>query len=191
MAVYNSNLVRKKTRNRGLYEGKDDARSGRIFFAADTVLVAGDDLLFLPLGENLSVKKVNVLVNGDLGAAAGSIGRFQMVDSAGNPVEVERRGPFGEAEYTFVSPPTDPTAYKAAAALTGYTEHIVPAPVKEAGPVNVGIRITTGGTVAEDTEIFLTVVFAGETSVVEVGADYIQGYTDNEYLLNAGVDPTP
>lgn len=183
MAIFSSNLVRKKTRNRGLYAGIDNTRSGRIFLAAGTVLTAGDDLLFMPLGENLTVKKVTILAVGNIGAVAGSVGRFQMLDSAGNPVTVERMGPYGEAEYTFTSPATDATAYKAAAALAGYTEQIVAAAVKELGPVHVGIRITTGGTIAADTELFLGTMFAGETSTTDVNADYIQGYSDNGYLI--------
>jgi len=183
MAVYKSNMVKKATRNRSLYEGKDETRSGRIFLAAGTVLAAGDDLLFLPVGENQYVKKVTLLVDGDTGAVAGSIGRFQMLDSAGEPVVVRRRGPFGDAEHTFTSPATEPAAYKAADQLDGYTEQIVAAPVAEEGPVYVGIRITTGGTIAADTELFLGAMIPGEISEEEVNADYIQGYTDNDYLL--------
>lgn len=183
MAIFNSNMVLKRTRNRGLYAGKDETRSGRIFLANGTVLTAGDDLLFLPLGENLTVKKVTLLVVGDTSTIAGSIGRFQMLDGDGNPVAVQRIGPNGESEYTFTSPATSAAAYKAAAQLDGYSEQIVAAGVKEAGPVNVGIRITTGGTIAADTELFLGVMFAGETSTTEVSADYIQSYWGNEYLI--------
>lgn len=193
MATYESNLVRKKTRHRGLYEGKPYEVAGRIFLANGTVLTTDDDLLFVPVGENQVIKRVTLLVVGDTSTIAGSIGRFQMLDSAGNPVTVERRGPFGEAEYTFTSPATDDDLYRAAGQLDGYTETIIATPEKLAGPVHVGIAITTGGTVAADTEIFLGVQFDGETSTVEVDAGYIQGYTDNAYLIdpNAGVDPTP
>ena len=193
MATIQSNLVRKKTRNRGLYEGKKDTRSGRIFLAEGTALAADDILLFVPMGENLIINRVELTVVGDTSTIAGSIGRFQMLDSAGNPVTVERRGPFGEAEYTFTSPETDEDLYRAAGQLDGYTVTDIAVPEKLAGPVNVGIEITTGGTVAADTELFLTVVFNGETSAVEVDAGYIQGYTDNGYLISpeAGVDPTP
>lgn len=180
MAIFQSNLARKKTRNRGLYEGKDETRSGRIFLPQGTVLTAGDDLLFVPFGENQAVKKVTLLVHGDTGPVAGSIGRFQIVDSAGNPVKVERRGPFGEDNYVFTSPATAPAAYKAAGQLDGYTEQIVPTPIKELGPVNVGIRITTGGTIAADTELFLGVMFAGETSTIMIEGPSLG---DNDYLL--------
>lgn len=183
MAIYNSNLMVKRTRNRGLYAGKDETRSGRIFLASGTALALNDDLLFVPMGENLTVKKVTLLVVGDTSTIAGSIGRFQMLDSAGNPVQVQRRGPNGESEYMFTSPATSAAAYKAAGQLDGYTEQIVAAGVKEAGPFNVGIRITTAGTIAADTELFLGVTFAGETSTDEVNADYIQSYWGNEYLI--------
>ena len=183
MAIFRSNLVHKKTRNRSLYAGKDETRSGRIFLAAGTVLTAGDDLLFIPLGENQAVKKVTLLVHGDTAAISGSVGRFQMLDAAGNPVSVERTGPLGESSTIYTSPATAPAAYKADGQLDGYTEQIVAAPVKEAGPVHVGIRIVTGGTIAADTELFLGAMVAGETSTVEVDADYLQSYSDNTYLL--------
>lgn len=193
MATFNSNLVRKKTRHRGLYAGKPYELKGRLFLAEGTVLEVGDVLLFVPVGENQVINRVTLEVLGDTSTIAGSIGRFQMLDSAGNPVTVERRGPFGEAEYTFTSPATDDDLYRAAGQLDGYTETIIATPEKLAGPVHVGIIITTGGTIAADTEVFLGAQFDGETSTVEVDADYIQGYTDNAYLISpdAGVDPTP
>lgn len=184
MAIFRSNLMHKKTQNRGLYAGKDETRSGRIFLPAGTVLTTGDDLLFAPLGENQTVKKVTLLAVGDTSTIAGSIGHFQQLDSAGQPVTVERIGPFGESATKFESPATDDDAYKAAGQLDGYTEQIVAAGVKEPGPVDVGIRITTGGTIAADTELFLGVTFAGETSTVEVDAPYLQSYSDNSYLLD-------
>jgi len=183
MSIYKSNLVLKRTRNRGLYAGKDETRSGRIFLANGTALTTSDDLLFVPMGENLVIKKVTLLVVGDTSTIAGSIGRFQMLDSAGQPVVVKHRGPFSEAGDTFTSPATSAALYKAAGQLDGYTETIIATPEKLAGPVNVGIRITTGGTIAADTEIFLGVTFAGETSTTEVNADYIQSYWGNEYLI--------
>ena len=183
MAIYKSNLALKKTRNRGLYAGKDETRSGRIFLANGTVMTTDDSLLFVPVGENQVIKKVTLLVVGDTSTIAGSIGRFQIVDGAGNPVEVQRLGPMGEAEYTFASPATDDDLYRAAGQLDGYTETIIATPERLAGPVNVGIKITTGGTIAADTEIFLGVMFAGETSPNEVNADYLQSYADNGYLI--------
>ena len=183
MAILKSNLVLKKTRNRGLYAGKDETRSGRIFLANGTALTTDDTLLFVPMGENLVIKKVTLLVVGDTSTIAGSIGRFQMVDGAGNPVRVERLGPMGEAEYVYESPATDDDLYRAAGQLDGYTETIIATPEKLAGPANVGIKITTGGTIAADTEIFLGVMFAGETSPNEVNADYLQSYADNGYLI--------
>lgn len=184
MVIYKSNLVHKKTRNRGLYAGKDETRSGRIFLPNGTALTTSDSLLFVPVGENQVIKKITLLVVGDTAAIAGSIGRFQMVDSAGNPVKVQRLGPFGEAGYTFTSPATDDDLYKAAGQLDGYTETVIATPERLAGPVNVGIQITTGGTIAADTEMFLGVMLAGETSPNEVDAPYLQSYSDNSYLLD-------
>lgn len=183
MAIYKSNLVHKKTRNRSLYAGKDETRSGRIFLPNGTALTTADSLLFVPTGENQVIKKITLLVVGDTSTIAGSIGRFQMVDSAGNPVKVQRLGPFGDAAYTFTSPATSDALYKSAGQLDGYTETIIATPEKLAGPVNVGIKITTGGTIAADTEMYLGVTLAGETSPNEVSADYIQSYWGNEYLI--------
>jgi hypothetical protein len=180
MATYNSNLVAKKMRHRGIYSGKDYDVAGRIFLASGTVLEVGDDLLFVPVGENQSIQKVTLTVIGDTSTAAGEIGRFQIVDSAGDPVVVQRLGPFGEAEYTFESPATDSDLYRAAGQLDGYTETIIATAAKLAGPVNVGIRITTGATVGADTEMFLAVYFKGETSTL----DTVGGGSDNEYLLD-------
>lgn len=182
--IFRSNLVHKRTRNRSLYAGKNETRSGRIFLPAGTVLTAGDDLLFIPLGENQVVKKVTLLVVGDTGVASGSIGRFQMLDTAGNPVSVERTGPLGESSTIFTSPATSAAAYKADGQLDGYTETIQATPIKEVGPVNIGIRIVTGVTIAADTEIFLGAMVAGEDSVNVVDAEYLQSYADNGYLLD-------
>lgn len=181
MATYESNLVKKRNRHRGIYSGKPYEIAGRLFLASGTALTTADDLLFVPVGENQVIKRVTLLVVGDTSTIAGSIGRFQILDSAGNPVVVERRGPAGETEDDFTSPATDDDLYRAAGQLDGYTETIIATPEKLAGPVNVGIAITTGGTIAADTEIFLGVQFDGETSELEVVGD---SNPDNSYLLD-------
>ena len=182
--VYKSNLVKKLHRHRGIYSGKPYEVAGRIFLPAGTVLAAGDDLLGVPVGENQRIKEVTLLVIGDTSTAAGSIGYFQMLDKAGNPVKVQRRGPDANApeEDTFVSPESDPDAYKAAGQLDGYVrQQVTGADVEKlAGPVNIGVRITTGATVAEDTEFFIGAIFDGETSTVETGGN---SAPDNDYLL--------
>lgn len=178
--VYNSNLVAKKMRHRGIYSGKDYDVAGRIFLASGTVLGVADDLLFVPVGENQSIEKVTLTVLGDTSTIAGEIGRFQILDSAGNAVVVQRIGPFGAAEYNFTSPANSTALYRAAGQLDGYTETIIAAAAKLAGPVNVGIRITTGGTIAADTELFLAVYFKGETSMLET----VGGGSANEYLID-------
>lgn len=190
MATINSNLVAKKTRHRGLYSGKDYDVAGRIFLASGTVLTTGDDLLFVPVGENQAIHRISLLVLGDTSTAAGSIGTFQIVDGNGDPVVVERMGPYGADETRFTSPATSSASLRAAGQLDGYTETVIAAPAKLAGPTNVGIRITTGATVAADTELFLSVVFKGETSTADtIGG----GNEDNSYLIDpdVGVDPTP
>jgi hypothetical protein len=189
--VYNSNLVAKKTRHRGIYSGKDYDVAGRIFLASGTVLGVGDDLLFVPVGENQVIQKIALLVLGDTSTAAGEIGRFQILDANGDPVVVERMGPFGASDTRFTSPATDSDLYRAAGQLDGYTETVLSTVAKLAGPVNVGIRITTGATVGADTEMFLAVYFKGETSENDV----VGGGNDNEnaYLIDPdqGTDSTP
>jgi hypothetical protein len=185
MAIYTSNLVKKLHRHRGIYSGKDYDVAGRIFLAEDTVLTTADDLLFVPVGENQVITKVTLLVVGDTSTIAGSIGTFQILDTNGDPVVVRRRGPnsnYLPAGNDFPSPATSAASLKAAGQLDGYTETIIAAPTKLTGPTNVGIRITTGGTIAADTELFLAVYFDGETSTQEVTGGYPAGPLD--YLLD-------
>lgn len=187
MATYESNLVKKRHRHRGIYSGKPYEVAGRILIPAGTALASGDILLSVPVGENQRIKEVTVLTVGALGAAAGSIGWFQMLDAQGNPVVVRRRGPdrFAPEDAEFVSPETDADGFAAAAALNGYRRvQVTSANVdKLAGPVNVGVAITTAGTAAEDTEIFIGCMFDGETHPRDgVGrTDYLG--TGNDYLL--------
>lgn len=182
--VYKSNLVKKLHRHRGIYSGQPYEVAGRIFLKAGTVLGVGDDLLGVPVGENQRVKEVTLLVIGDTSTAAGEIGYFQLLDKAGNPVKVQRRGPDAQAPAsdTFTSPATSSAAYKAAGQLDGYVRQQVTgaAVAKLPGPVNIGVRITTGATVGADTEVFIGAVFDGETSTVETGGD---PSVDNSYLL--------
>lgn len=174
MAIYTSNLVKKLHRHRGIYSGKDYDVAGRVFLPEGTVLTTADDLLFVPVGENQAIEKVTLLVLGDTSTIAGSIGTFQMLDANGDPVVVRRRGPssYAPAADTFTSPATVADALRAAGQLDGYTETIIAAAAKLTGPTNVGIRITTGGTIAADTELFLAVYFNGETSTNELTVDY-------------------
>ena len=187
MATFESNLIRKRHRHRGIYSGKPYEVAGRIFLPSGTVLASDDILLSVPVGENQRVKEVTVLTVGDAGTAAGSVGFWQMLDAQGNPVVVRRRGPdrFAPVEESFTSPATDEDAFAAAAVLNGYRRVQVTAATmdKLAGPVNVGVEITTGGTVAEDTEIFIGVMFDGETHPKDgVGRTDYLGY-GNDYLL--------
>lgn len=180
MAEFRSNLVAKRMRHRGIYEGKPYEVAGRIAIPEGTALAADDVLLAVPVGENQRVKEVTVLGVGDLGAAAGTVGYWQILDSAGNPVVVERLGPRGDEEVRFESPETVEDAFAPAAALNGYRRVQVTDNIdKLAGPVYVGVEITTGGTAAEDSEVFIGVMFDGETSTREV----TEPYGDNEYLL--------
>jgi hypothetical protein len=181
MTDYNSNLVKKKTRQRGLYSGRPNQVAGRLFLASGTALTTADDLLFVPVGELSRIKRVTLEVVGDTSTIAGSIGTFQILDDAGDPVRVDRNGPNSRVASTqYTSPATSAAALRAAGQLDGYTETIITPTDALAGPVNVGIRITTGGTIAADTTIYLGVEFDGEHSTIEVEGDY---NPDNSYLL--------
>lgn len=180
MTLYNSNLVSKKARNRGLYVGKDEGVTGRVFLKNGTVLTTSDDLLIVPVGENQAIHKISLLVLGDTSTIAGSIGTFQILDKAGNAVVVQRNGPNGAAASKYTSPATSAAALRSAGQLDGYTETVLATPAKLAGPTNVGIRITTGGTIAADTEVFVTVYFKGEASMTTVTSG---STTSNAYLL--------
>lgn len=182
MSIYKSNLVTRKNRHRGIYEGQDYDVAGRIFLPSGTVLTTSDDLLFVPVGENQAIHKISLLVLGDTSTIAGSIGTFQILGPDGvTPVVVERKGPPGAASTKFTSPATSAASLRAAGQLDGYTETVLATPAKLAGPTNVGIRITTGGTIAADTEMFVTVYVKGETGTLEVLAEYPNPY---QYPLN-------
>ena len=183
MAEYRSNLVAKRMPHRGIYSGKPYEVAGRIFLPAGTVLAIGDVLKFVPIGENQRVKEVTTLAVDNIGAAAGSIGFHQILYSAGKPAKVERHGPskYVPAADTFTSPATNATAFAAAGALAGYKRTQVTGNVgKLAGPVHLSVTITTGVTLAADTELFVGAMFDGETSTVEIADPYI----NNDYLLD-------
>ena len=184
MAVaFTSNLIKKRHRHRGIYSGKDYDVAGRIFLPSGTTIASGDDLLFVPVGENQIITKVTITNTGT--SITGSVGIFQMLDSQGNPVVVERNGPsqYAPDDGNFESPATNATYLAAAGARAGYVELLTPADNVEklAGPVNVGMRLTAAFTAAEDTELFLAVYFDGETSMREAGAGYAS--RNNDYLL--------
>lgn len=182
MTIYNSNLANKKNRHRGIYEGQNYDVSARLSLPSGTVLTTADDFYMVPVGENQAIKRITLLVLGDTSTIAGEIGYFQLLDKNGDPVVVERNGPSGEASSKFTSPASSTAAFRAAGQLDGYTETIIAAPTKLAGPVMAGIAITTGGTVAADTELFLGVEFFGETGTLEV-TDPFPG-DNNDYLLD-------
>lgn len=181
MAILESNLYRKGTRQRGLYSGKPYEVAAKFDLPAGTVLNVGDDLYAIPVGENQRVTKVTTTAIGATGALAGSIGYFQMLDGEDNPVRVERQGPRVE-DQIFVSPATNVTAYRAAGTMANrvVTEVLSQQP-KLAGPVIVGARVTTGATLAEDVELYISVEFDGESPEITVGGlTYI---AKSDYLL--------
>ena len=181
MAIFESNLYKKKTRHRGLYSGKPYEVAAKFTLPAGTVLTAGDDLYAIPVGENQRINKVTTTAIGATGALAGSIGYFQMLDGEDQPVRVERGGPRIE-DQIFVSPESDPDAYRAAGSMANrVVTEVTSQQPKLAGPVIIGARVTTGATLAEDVELYIGVEFDGESPVIETGGDtYL---ANSEYLL--------
>lgn len=184
MTVYNSNLVKKGMLHRGLYSGKPYEVMGLIKLPAGTVLTTADEFRGVPVGENQRIKEVTLMVIGDTDVAAGSVGYFQKLGRDGNPLVVERIGPFGDSTTKFTSPATSAAAYHAAEQLDGYIRtQITGSVAKLAGPVDIGVAITTGATVGANTEFYIGVVFDGETSLNEVTGSAAPSGTDNDYLL--------
>lgn len=183
MAILQSNLVKKQHRHRGIYSGKPYEVAGVIVLPSGTVLATGDDLLAVPVGENQRINKITVTTIGASGALAGSLGYFQITDPDGEPTEVQRIGPRGDADTIFVSPASDPDAYRAAGSLANRAVvEVTSQQPKLPGPVYIGARVTTGATLAEDVEIHIGVEFDGETNPRETAGDTY--YANQSYLLN-------
>lgn len=180
MATFESSLIGKKTKHRGLYSGQEYDIEGVIKLSSGQVLTAGDFLLAAPLGENQVVTKVRAYAIGATGAAAVSLGYFQILGPDGQPLVVERYGPLAEDnDGDFTSPASDGDAFAPAAVLSTSRQVIVAAPFKLAGPVHFGAQVTTGATLAADVEIHLSATVVGELSDTIVNALY----------PNAGYEP--
>ena len=182
MATFESNLIKKLNRHRGIYSGRPYQIAGRIILPAGTVLAAADVLLFAPIGENQRVKKVGAYINkGALPTATASIGHHQLLVD-GQPAVVERLGPLGEADSKYTSPATNTTAYAAAAVFSTAREVVVPGGLALAGPANLSMTVGTGGTVGVDgVEIVCFAEFEGETSPKDTAGDTWNA--DQSYLL--------
>lgn len=181
MAIYTSNLIKKKHRHRGIYGGKDYSIEGVIRIPSGTELTTSDVLKFVPIGENQIVREVWAYATGTTGSLAVSIGYAQMLDSAGNPVKVQRQGPSGyvPADETFTSPSSNLTAYASGAVLSTARQVAVPA-IKLAGPVDLAAGVTAGQTLATDVEIHVGALIVGEVSDEEL----VGGYPPRtDYLL--------
>lgn len=186
MATIDSNLIGLRNRHRGLYSGQEYDVAARMPFPTGTVFTAGDILRAVPIGENQVVTKVKAYAVGATGALAVSLGYFQMLDEAGQPVVVERNGPFVTTgafgtPSKFTSPVSDPDAYAPAAVLSTARQVVVTPTTKLAGPVYFGAIVTTGATLANAAEIFLGATIDGEDSI-----HFIDGPRDweNQYLLD-------
>ena len=182
MATHNSNLIRKRTKHRGIYTGQEYTIEGVIKLPAGTVLSANDVLRFAPLGENQVVTKTWAYIVGLLPTAQVSLGYAQRLDSAGQPEVTQRYGPLATGG-KFTSPTSDLDAFAAAAVLSTARQVVDTAVEKLAGPVDLAAEVTTGGTVgAGGVEIHVGAVVIGELSDVEVEALYPAG-ADGQGLL--------
>lgn len=182
MATLDSNLVALRHRHRGIYEGQEYDVAGQFKLTAGTVLAAGDILRAVPVGENQVISKVKAYAVGATGALAVSLGYFQILGPDGQPARVERRGPRGESEYTFVSPADDGDAFAPAAVLSTARQVIVTPATKLPGPVYMGALVTTGATLAGDVEVYIGATFDGEHGPRQ----FLDPYIDNTYLLGNG-----
>ncbi len=181
MATFSSNLVAKQTRHRGIYSGQQYDVTGRIILAEGTVLATNDILLFVPIGENQRINKVKSYIIGSLPTATATIGYAQILGADGQPVQVDRLGPLGDADSKFISPASDLDAYATAAVFSTAREVVVPGGGKLPGPVYLAAQVATGGTVgAGGVEIHVGAFFDGETSLRDVTDPY--GYS-NGYLI--------
>ena len=185
MAIFKSNLAKKKTLQRALYDGQEYSVTGIIKLPSGTVLTAADTLEFVPVGENQVIHKIGVMGLGtDLATADFFVGRTQILDSQDNPKTVERRGPNGEAGTKFESPTADPDRYIATAAVAaGYVEAEPAVIEKTPGPTMVSLTVDTGDTLTADAELHVTVWLKGEHNTDAVNAEYLQSYADNGYLI--------
>lgn len=185
MATFKSNLAKKKTLQRALYDGQEYSVTGIIKLPSGTVLTAADTLEFVPVGENQVIHKIGVMGLGtDLVTADFFVGRTQILDSHGNPKTVERRGPNGEAGTKFTSPATDTDRYISTETVAaGYVEEEPELIEKTLGPTMVSLTVGTGDTLTADAEIHVTVWLKGEHNTDAVNAEYLQSYADNGYLI--------
>lgn len=174
MAIYTSNLIKKKHRHRGIYGGKEYSVEGVIRIPSGTELTTSDVLKFVPIGENQVVTQVWAYAVGDPGSLAISIGYAQMLDSNGQPVKVQRQGPSGyvPADETFTSPESDLDAFASAAAVSTARRVVDTAVEKLAGPVDLAAAVTTGQTLSGDLELHVGCVIVGEVSDEELTGGY-------------------
>lgn len=181
MATLNSPLIGKRTKHRGIYAGQPYQIVGRISLPEGTVLATNDVLQFAPIGENQRVNKVKAYIVGSLPSAAVSIGIAQILGPDGQPLKVQRIGPFGDSEHTFTSPATDLDLFASAAVLSTAREVVVAGGGKLAGPAYLAAEVTTGGTVgAGGVEIYVGAEFDGEKAPAGTESSYAG---DNDYLL--------
>lgn len=186
MATFKSNLAKKKTLQRALYDGQEYSVTGILKLPVGTVLTAADTLEFVPVGENQVIHKIGIMgLGSDLATADFFCGRTQILDSQGNAKTVERRGPNGESNTKFTSPAADPDRYIAVAAVaSGYVEAEPAVIEKTPGPTMVSLTVDTGDTITVEAEIHVTVWLKGEHDTNVVDPDYLQSYADNSYLLD-------
>ena len=183
MATFESNLVKKLNRHRGIYSGRPYNVKGRIVLEEGAVLEANDVLLMAPIGENQRVNKVMSYIHGLLPTAQVSIGYAQILGLDGEPVVVERIGVFGGDETKFESPEDDLDAFAAAAVLSTGREVVVAGSQPLPGPVYLAAEVTVGGTVgAGGAEIYIGAEFDGETNPRETPG--VTWYEKQDYLLD-------
>lgn len=163
MATYNSNLIPKRLRHRGVYEGREQSLSGTYRLKVGTTLTSADILHMVPLGENVRPDRIIVSykeVSGTPVITGGSVSVGVAPYSASTLTR-----PDGT---TYAPLTASATLYSAAADLgAGVLVHIAPtvAPSTNTdwGPFIVTLTPTENTSVAGgEIDILVTVEYRGE-----------------------------
>lgn len=174
MATFKSKQVKDGAIYRGEYEGVTQTATGRIHLPVGTRLTAGDQLLFLGLGQKTAPAKVTLRVVGELEGAGvnsltGSLGNFQITKN-GAPLIVSD-GPAPLNSYT--SPATSSGSIRATGTLPENSQISIDAsafvaslPDGYVGPVHLGIAVvaTAVSATATPTDIYFTVEYTGRNA---------------------------
>jgi len=181
MATYTSNLIAKRIRHRGLYEGKEQPLSGTYRLKVGTALTTADVFHMVPLGENVRPDRIIVSYKEVSGTPVITGGSFSVGVVPYSATTLER------ADGTTYAPLTaNATLYSSGADLgAGVLVHIAPtvAPSTNTdwGPFILTLTPTEATSVAGgEIDIVVTVEFRGElTEADPVYSEFNSGKYEN------------